>query len=111
MIARAASRRFPAALILIVGVVACAARPVPDPQFADCAGDRAVIVSNNGKVQVDVYTTVAGQATPMVIGTVLPGGREQIVLPMGARSVYVRVTEPRQGGWRREAIQIRYICR
>ena len=96
--------------MLSVGI-SCATRAVPDPQFADCAGDRAAIVSNNGKVQVDVYTTVAGQATPMAIGTVLPGGREQLVLPMGARSVYVRATELRQSGLRRDAIQIRYICR
>lgn len=111
MIDRGASRVI-AALILSIGVVACATRPIPDPQFADCAGDRIVIVSNSWRVPIDVYTTVPGQVTPMVIGTVMPGGRQEIVLPAGAQYANVRATEPlRSGMTQSPSIQIRYICR
>jgi hypothetical protein len=101
-----------AAALLGISVVACATRPVSDPQFADCPGDRMVIVSNTWRVPIDVYTTVAGQGTPMVIGTVQPGGRQEIVMPEGARYVNVRATEPMRSGLTQlPTIQIRYRCR
>jgi hypothetical protein len=103
--------RLLATLMLSVGI-SCATRPVPDPQFADCAGDRVAIVSNNWRVPVDVYTTVPGQGTPMVIGTLLPGERQEIVLPAGAHYVNVRATERARSGMTQPSpIQIRYLCR
>jgi hypothetical protein len=99
-------------LTIGIGVFACATRPIPDPQFAACPGDRVVIVSNSWRVPIDVYTTVEGQATPMVIGTISPGRREELVLPLGARYANVRATEPMRGGMAAlPQIQIRYRCR
>jgi hypothetical protein len=74
-------------------------------------GDRVVIVTNNWNQMVDVFAGV-GQSTPVVIGSVRSGGRDELVMPPGATYAYVRSAEARRGSMPPDnRVQVRYGCR
>ena len=109
--------RAPILLLLCVAALACAKRPAPapDPRVAQCRGDLVVIVSNNWTQSIDVYSGARDQTAPIVIGSVRPGGRDELVLPLGSVYAYVRASEPTAGGYRpmppTNRVQLRYRCR
>ena len=111
MIARPTRVRLIGALCQVIGILACIPRAAPDTLETACTGDRVVIVSNNWSQMVDVFATT-GQATPIVIGSVRPGGRDELVMPPGATYAYVRSAEARRGMLPPDnRVQIRYRCR
>jgi len=100
-------------MILLAGILGCAkARVSNPPQPGACEGDRVAIVTNNWTRAIDVYARQSGGLTPIVIGTVLPGSREEFILPFDAAYVFLRPTERTQGGIPLERqTSIRYHCR
>ena len=108
------SRRLTGTLLLLAAI-ACARRVAPVQQAADCF-DRIAIVSNNWTQAVDVYAQVRDQSTPIVLGTVRRGGRDEFVLPPGATYTYVRSAERQSGNMQyavppSDRVLIRYRCR
>ena len=100
-------------MMLLAAAAGCAkARVSNPPQPGACEGDRVAVVTNNWTRGIDVYARQSGPLTPIVIGTVLPGGREEFVLPFDATYVFLRPTERAQGGIPLERqTSIRYLCR
>jgi hypothetical protein len=105
-----------AALLVFAAAVACAKRAVPDQQATSCAYERIAIVSNNWTQSIDAYAQVSNQSTPIILGTVRRGGRDEFVLPPGTTYTYVRSSERMPGNMQyavppNDRVQIRYRCR
>jgi hypothetical protein len=105
----------PSGVLLGLALTACAANPEPDRTLDACAGQFVLIVSNDWTEAVEIYTTRLAQTTPLAVGTVLPGAREEFLLPGDTRRAYAlalsggRVYDiPRQS---RRLIRVRHQCR
>jgi hypothetical protein len=98
-----------ASILPLLALAACAGRPVRENSIlSNCRGQRSVVVSNDWNQGVDIYAS-----GDRIVGTVRPGGREELILPDNAAYVYARAT-PRAGNWQTpngRVVRFRYLCR
>jgi hypothetical protein len=91
-----------------LALVGCVARPVREPQFSACHGERVAIVTNESNRTVDIY-----DARDRILGSVTPGGQQEFILPANATYAYARLA-PRASNWSMpdgQRIRFRYLCR
>jgi hypothetical protein len=111
MMFRATLYRVIAVVTLSVALIACTRTAAREPRAAACQGERIVIVTNNWNRAVDVYAS-AGSASPIILGSVLPGGRDEFVMPFESTYAYTRPTDGAPtGNTTQGGAQLRYQCR
>jgi hypothetical protein len=98
-----------ARILPLLALAACAGRPARENDISSsCPGQRSVVVTNSWNRTVDIYTS-----GDRIIGSVRPGGREELLLPDNATYAYARAT-PRVGNWQTpnsRVVRFRYLCR
>jgi hypothetical protein len=96
-------------ILPLLALAACAGRAVRENSISSsCRGQRIVVVSNDWNQTVDIYAS-----GNRIIGSVRPGGREELFMPDNATYAYARAT-PRAGNWQTpndRVVRFRYLCR
>lgn len=110
------SMRWLAAGYLLVAA-GCGSRnpPSTDASASRCAGQQAVIVTNDWNEAVDIYARIGDNARANLLGTVQPGERAEFGLRQGTRNVTAAPSRPIQPSFTppamRSLVRFRYVCR
>ncbi len=99
---------------LVLLLAACAGNTPPQTASPTCLGQIRLTVTNDWNVPVEIHRAGGASVTPTLIGFVSAGGRQELLLPQGVRSVYTLASEggiarpiPRQY---RRLVRYRYEC-
>ena len=101
-------------LLVLATLAACVRNPEPAAtQAATCGGMRFVAVSNHWNRGIDVYARGRRTATPVLLGSVSPGGSREFALTEDQYVGYQVEGSTRLGvpAADRHLIRMRYLCR
>jgi hypothetical protein len=108
--------RLPARLAVPLALLlaACAGNTPPQTAGPTCLGQIRLTVTNDWSFPVEIHRAGGTGTSPTLIGFVAAGGRQELLLPLGVRSVYTLYSEggiarpiPRQY---RRLVRYRYEC-
>ncbi len=98
------------AVPLVLLLAACAGNTPPQTANPTCLGQIRLTVTNDSNLPVEIHRAGGTSTTPTLLGYVSAGGRQELLLPQGVRSVYTLASAggiPRQY---RRLVRYRYEC-